>query len=192
MILMVLLVIWITSLISATSDNNNNEGQKQNQEELVMDVNNKEDVKEATTIRQIAKDEETEVDSVDQFEDIADSSEFESDMDGEEDGSNNVDDKNRTNSESLDETLANNGSISTKTQQNSTSSTGEESSRRWFDFDQSVGLDPRIEGRRTIWNHEISLAANASRTQFQRRTPNFAFIKGLKVGGEFTFACGLN
>ena len=44
-------------------------------------------------------------------------------------------------------------------------------------------MDPSTKRRTSIWQYELSLALNASRTDWQRKHPQLVFIKGLKVGG---------
>ena len=54
--------------------------------------------------------------------------------------------------------------------------------KAWFGKDPP-GLDEITGPRRSIWQYEISLEVNKSRTDSQRKHPQMAFIKGLKVGG---------
>jgi hypothetical protein len=61
---------------------------------------------------------------------------------------------------------------------------GERTIKNWFLFKKS-GMDPLGPGRPKLWNYEISRDAFTARGQAEKRHPEFAFIKGLKVGGAF-------
>jgi hypothetical protein len=54
----------------------------------------------------------------------------------------------------------------------------------WFMRYRGLGLDDPVPDRDTIWNYKI--APNLSTTAVEQKHPQFAFIKGLKVGGKLT------